>query len=164
MSTYRPTSRFIPVSVYTTAGWVTGNASAPPLQSVLDFLNQSKSFIKLTAVTLPSSATLPFFALQRSAAILVIPTADEKMPPAVGTTSPRRVSILLETGVMTGTIDIITNLRVSDYLMKHSDFLGLRDCEIHVAASGPAVDMPTSFPLVIVNAQRIIGASEETGG
>ena len=164
MSTYRPTSRFIPLSVYTTAGWVVGSASAPPLQGLLDFLNQSKGFIKLTSVTLPSSATLPFFALQRTAAILLVPTASEKMTAAVGTTSPRRVSILLDAGVLTGTMDIVTNLRVSDYLMKHSDFLGLRDCEIHIAAGGLAPPLPAPIPHIIVNAQRVIGASEETGG
>lgn len=163
MSAYRPKQRSISVAVYTSAGWVSGSVSAPPLQGLIDFLNQSKGFVKLTGVTLPSGAALPFFALQRKAAVVVVPLTEDEKPgrTVVGATSPRLVSILLDSGALTGVIDVVSNLRVSDYLMQHTDFIGLRDCEMHVAAPGVA---PGAIPYAIVNAERIIGASEDAAG
>lgn len=161
MTAYRPKVRSVTASVLTHAGWVSGTFSLPPIQGFLDFLNQAKSFLKLSDVTLPDGTAASFLAVPRAAALAVVPDARDTNLQArglSGATVAHKVLCLFGAGVLEGTLETASNLRVSDYLLQHSEFIAIRDAEIRFATAG---DVPTApIPFVAVNAGGLIGVSE----
>ena len=163
MSSYKPKTRSVAATVYTSAGWIEGAYVLPPIQGFLDFLNTAKSFVKLTGVRLPDGSETPFLAMPRNVSLVVVPDQNDTNLQArsgTGLTLPHRVLCLLDAGVVEGTLDIANNLRVSDYLMQHTDFIALRDATIRFA-SAPApqsIAMPVRF--LVVFAGGIVGISE----
>jgi hypothetical protein len=160
-SAYKPKQRQVAASVYTTAGWFAATFNTPPLQALIDYLNQAKGFLKLTAVRLPSGVDMPFFALLRTSALVVVPAAPvdqvlARMAP--GQTAVHNVSCWLDTGSVSGSIEFAANLRVSDYLAQHTDFIALRDCTLSLPGGA---NIPQPIPIVVVFAGGIIGVTEE---
>jgi hypothetical protein len=163
MSSYKPKTRNVAASVYTSAGWISGAYVVPPIQGFLDFLNQSKSFVKLTGVQLPDGSQTPFLAMPRNVALVIIPDqADQNLQARSGTglTSPHRVLCLLDAGVVEGTLEIANNLRVSDYLMQHTDFIALRDAQIRFASAPAPQNLPETIGFLVVYAGGLVGVSE----
>jgi hypothetical protein len=163
MSSYKPKTRSVTATVYTSAGWISGAYVLPPIQGFLDFLNQTKSFVKLTNVRLPDGSETPFLAMPRSVALVIVPDqSDTNLQARSGTglTAPHRVLCLLDAGVVEGTLEIATNLRVSDYLMQHTDFIALRDATIRFAGAPAPESVPEKVRFLVVFAGGIVGISE----
>ena len=163
MSSYKPKTRNVAATVYTSAGWISGSYVLPPIQGFLDFLNQTKSFVKLTSVQLPDGSQTPFLAMPRSVSLVIVPDqSDTNLQARSGTglTSPHRVLCLLDAGVVEGTLEIANNLRVSDYLMQHTDFIALRDATIRFASAPAPQHLPETIPFLVVFAGGLVGVSE----
>lgn len=154
--TTRPPQRRVPVRVHTGSGWLSGTLHLPKMQGFLDFLSNGEPNLALTEVSLPGQATpIPFFALRRDAAHLVVPSCAEWMvgagPSGEGWTQ-RMACCLLGLGTVTGRLAMPRTGRVSDFVAGHRGFLLLRN-----AAIGPEHE---AAPLAFVNARACVGVGD----
>lgn len=157
-----PPQREVSSSMYTTAGWISGTFMVPKLRHFNDYLNHPHPFFKLKAVRLPGlDKEIPFFVLQRSSIIFIIPDAqdDALVSPIGGEKMEREVSCAFANGVVSGTLDILKGVRVSDFLMSRAGLFVLRNCSVFVR-TGASPDIRHNVPHVMVNADRVIGVSE----
>lgn len=157
MPEYRPPQRTIPARVLTPTGWLTGTFHVSRLHSFLDFASQSASFFTITRVTLPGHKdVLPFIALRRSAARVILPSCDESelmLSPHQGETDEHQVRCMLEAGVLAGKLTVKRRVRVSDFLAHHVGFLMLRDCELGEAR--------IKAPVAFVNSSAVVAIGDE---
>lgn len=160
---YHPPLRGIPSVIFTTGGWIRGVFHVPTMHGFLEYLNLAGDMLKLTNVVLPYlSLELRFFALRRSKALLVMPDCDPdllQLPEPTADYHVHRVSFLLEGGTVTGSLAIEEDIRVSDYLAKHDNFVVLRNCRF--GAHDAPVEEESHFPLLLVNGATVVGASDE---
>ena len=159
-----PAQRDVTARMFTTAGWINGIFMIPKLRTFVEFLNnQQHDFFKLKDVSLPGlDKVIPFFALQRSTLIFLIPEFESDLftPPAGGERVTRDVSCALSTGVISGSLDILAGVRVSDFLMSKANFFfPLTKCTTFLRAGGQA-DVTRDIPVVIVNAPQVLGVAE----
>jgi hypothetical protein len=156
-----PAQRELAASMFTVAGWITGSFLIPKLRHFSDFLNQPQEFFKLKAVRLPGlEKELPFFVLQRNSIIFVVPADDDDLVPAVGGEKlEREVSCAFANGVVSGTLDVLKGVRVSDFLMSRAGLFVLRNCSTFIR-TGATPEVRHNIPYVIVNSERVIGVSE----
>jgi uncharacterized protein YjbI with pentapeptide repeats len=162
-SKYHPPLRGIPSVIYTTGGWIRGVFHVPTMHGFLEHLNLSGAMLKLTNVMLPYlDLVLGFFALRRAKALLVMPDCDPallQLPEPTANFHVHRVSFLLEGGTVTGSLAIEEDIRVSDYLANHDQFVMLRNCRF--GAHDAPVEEESHFPLLLVNCATVVGASDE---
>ena len=156
----RPAQRRVRARIYTPSGWLTGTLHVLEDQPLLGFLEGDRGFFTLTDVKIPGQPqALPFLALQRRAAVLVVPSGDGPFSPPHDTPVRHAVSCLFAGGVLLGTLPLAEDVRVSDALMEAPGFFLLEDCTI-------AVDRPGAPPVaeaashVFVHAPAILGVSE----
>jgi len=156
----RPEQRKVTARIYTPSGWILATFHVPTGQGFTDFLNASKDFFALTEVQLPrQTKPLAFLALQRTAAILLMPEDREIGEPEDGSVT-HQVSCLLEGGVLMGALRLPESMRVSDHLMDRSSrFLVLRDCTVGLDAAGGNASVEAAS-VAIVNSGRVVGVSE----
>ena len=165
MNTYRVQQRLIPASILTPSGWMTGRFHVGLETPFLESVNMMSDFIKLTHVRLPDgSGPLPFLALQRDAAHLLIPDAVEDnlhLTQCSRETEPRRVTCLLAQGSVSGELALVPDARVSDYLLNCEGFFVLRNAtgDVWKPLSSPAIG-GDALPAVLVNAGAVIGVAE----
>ena len=71
-----------------------------------------------------------------------------------------QVGCLLAEGLLRGTLEVLVNVRVSDFLRQRPGLVVLRDCRL--AGYGEAPDSPKARKLrvALVNVGRITGVSE----
>lgn len=148
------------VRVFTPTGWVIGTMHVPEGMGLLPFLNGDESFFRMTNVSLPEQPrTIPFLALQRKAALLVVPGEDA----ALGLVGPNdrerhEVACLFSGGLVMGTLPLPAGVRVSDELMLSKEFFALEDCTLGIDASPePAME---AEELVFVHAAEMFGVAE----
>jgi hypothetical protein len=162
-SKYHPPLRGVPSVIYTTGGWIRGVFHVPTMHGFQEYLNLSGEMLKLTSVLLPYlHLELRFFALRRSKAIMVMPDCDPallQLPEPTADYHVHRVSFLLEGGSVTGSLAIEEDIRVSDYLGNHDQFVVLRNCRF--GAHDAPVEEESHFPLLLVNGATVVGASDE---
>jgi hypothetical protein len=155
MSSYRPPQRVIPARVLTSSEWLRGDFHLPRFLSMLEFLGQESPYLALTGVVTASGREeLPFVAVRRSAALLVLPCCEERLlllaaPRAV---RPRRVVCMLPCGAITATVVVESPLRLSDWLALQSGFVVLRDVELGQPGA--------SAPIALVNAGALLTVAE----
>ena len=154
--TTRPPQRRVPVRVHTGSGWLAGTLHLPKMQGFLDFLCRGEPSLSLTEVALPGQATpIPFLALRRDAAHLVVPACAEWVvgtgPTGDGWTQ-RMACCLLALGSVTGRLAMPRTGRVSDFVADHRGFLLLRSAVI-----GPEHE---AVPLAFVNARACVGVGD----
>jgi hypothetical protein len=163
---YSPTPplRLSTVNLLTDLGWCSGTFHVPGRQSLVDFLAPGAHIVKLTRVRIPNeSERLPFIGFRRDAILVVEPTqADELVDTAgsVGRTSAHRVGCLLGEGILHGTLEVLVNVRVSDFLRQQPGFVVLRDCAL--APYGQTTDSNQSRRIrcALVNLSRVTGVAE----
>lgn len=162
-SKYHPPLRSVPAVIFTTGGWIRGIFHVPVMHGFLEHLNLSGEMLKLTNVLLPYlSLELQFFGLRRNKALLVVPNCDPailNLPEPTADYHVHRVSFLVEGGTVTGSIAIEEDIRVSDYLSNHDQFLVIRNCRF--GAHDAPVEEESHFPVLLVNCMTVIGASDE---
>lgn len=164
---YRPNLRDIPCELLTSYGWIGATMPVPHAHGLVDFLSNSPSFLKLTQVRLPDRLNpAAFFALQRSATVLVIPGVDKGISTehmVAPSTTP--VMFLLPGGVLDGHLAFSAHLRLSDFLRTHTGFIAVRDADWTPHST---VDVPTDasnpprrgLRYVLVNASLVVGVEE----
>jgi hypothetical protein len=80
--------------------------------------------IKFTRVQLPQTTELiPFIALRRESVVLIEPTLGDDLVETAGSTGrtwPRDVICLLPAGQVRGTLEVLINVRVSDFLRQQA--------------------------------------------
>ena len=103
---------------------------------------------------------IPFFALRLEAVPMIVPSEHEVVPNVLGATTEHKVMCLLRGAMVTGKLEILENLRVSDYLMRSPGYIPLRDCTLRVPAK-VQLPFPNPVPLVLVNAECVTGVAEE---
>lgn len=162
-SKYHAPLRSVPAVIFTTGGWIRGVFHVPVMHGFLEHLNVSGEMLKLTRVLLPYlNLELQFFGLRRNKALLVVPDCDPAilhLPEPTSEYHVHRVSFLVEGGTVTGSLAIEEDIRVSDYLSNHDQFLVLRNCRF--GAHDAPVEEESHFPVLLVNCQAVIGASDE---
>lgn len=158
-----PEQRQVPARIYTPSGWITGTFHVLKDQPFLQYLNGAGGFFTLTDVTLPGqTSTLGFLALQRAAAIVVVPAEADLIDSearASARTEVHVVSCLFEGGLLMGSLALPEDVRVSDELMAARGFLVVHQCTIGIdrSASKPMVE---AAAVAIVQASRIVGVAE----
>jgi len=164
MEITRPDLRKIPARIHTLAGRISGNLHVLVAHSIVDHLDYAGNFLTLTDVLLPGhTQPMPFFALQRSAALAVIPDAPEDALALAGAPAdsrPHAVACLLEQGVLNGTLDLPRGIRVSDHLVASAGFLVVRNCTLGTSGGASEAFSVEMTPIVLVNAARVIGVAE----
>jgi hypothetical protein len=159
-----PPLRKVTADVLTDLGWLAGTFNVPTHQSLVDFLAPGVQVIKFTRVRLPQTSDLiPFVALRREAVMLVEPTLNDELietPGSIGRTTPRDVVCLLTAGQVRGTLEVLVNVRVSDFLRQQANLIVLRRCVF--APHGEPEESPKARRLgtVIVNLSTAVGVAE----
>lgn len=145
--------------IYTTSGWVAGTFHVPDGGTLLELLDRSK-FFTLTDVTLPQGGEpLPFFALARTATVLVLPGEGATLDPKSQGDVRHQVSCLLEHGVVMGGLHLPSEVRVSDHLIGTERFFLLGNCTIGIDAAGKGGSVEATHA-AILNAQSVVGVAE----
>jgi hypothetical protein len=162
-SAYQPDIREIPGHCYAQVSWVSGAICLPARRALQDHLNQGEPFLRLrNARVAGTESELAFLALRRDAVSMIAPSLrDERLQRGgVGRQQERRITCLLETAVVTGTLELIANLRVSDHLMREQGFILLRDCGLVWAARRAQPPFESPIPVLLVNTRHVLGVTD----
>jgi hypothetical protein len=156
--------RKVPTNLLCDLGWLSGTFHVPQYQSLMDYFTGGVHLLKCTRVRLPGEQDLvPFIAFRRENVLLVEPTLGDELIETAGSagrTTPRQVGCLLPSGILRGTLEVLVNVRVSDYLRQQPAFLLLRDCVVSPYGQRPDPTPSRRLKLAIVNWSRAIGVSE----
>jgi len=145
--------------IYTTSGWVVGSFHVPTGETLCGLLEKSK-FFTLTDVTLPQGGEpLAFFALARTATVLIIPGEGAAIDPRSQGDTKRQVSCLLEHGVVMGALYLPGEVRVSDHLVGSDRFFVVGDCTVGIDTTGRPASVEATHA-AIINARRVVGVAE----
>jgi hypothetical protein len=159
-----PPLRVSSVNVLTDLGWWAGTFHVPGRQSLVDFLAPGNQVVKLTRVRIPNeNERLPFVAVRRESILVVEPTqADELVDTAGsgGRTSSHRVGCLLPVGVLHGTLEVLVNVRVSDFLRQQPGLAVLHDCALVPYGQPPDSSQARKLKLALINLGRVPGVAE----
>jgi hypothetical protein len=160
-----PALRKVTANVLTNLGWLHGTFNLPPHQSLVDFLAPGLQVLKFTRVQLPhGGGVIPFVALRREAVVLIEPTLTEELVETAGSTgrtTPRDVICLVAAGQLRGTLQVLVNVRVSDFLRQQANLIVLRHCL--VVPYGEAEDSVKvrRLGIAVVNLSAAIGVAEQ---
>jgi hypothetical protein len=155
-----PAQREVVAEMFTTAGWIQGAFQLPALRIFTEYLNHPHDFFKLKNVRLPGvEKPIPFFALHRDSIIFILVQPAEGI---LGPSAAKRktdVSCVFASGVISGTLELVSGVRVSDFLLQKTHFFYLTDCTTYAKVGGQN-DIRRDVPIGIVNARKVIGVSE----
>ena len=151
------------VRFFTPTGWVIGTLHVPAGMGLLPFLNGDEGFFRMTNVSLPEQPqTIPFLALQRKAALIVVPGEDALLGLHEDDERARHeVTCLFAGGLVMGTLPLPRGVRVSDELMQSTEFFAIEDCTLGIDASPEAI--MEAEELVFVHAAEMFGVAELEG-
>ena len=159
-----PPLRLSSVNVLTDLGWWAGTFLVPGRQSLVDFLAPGNQIMKLTRVRVPNeNERLPFVAVRRDAILVVEPTQGDELvdtPGSGGRTSPHRVGCLLPVGILHGTLEVLVNVRVSDYLRQQPGLAVLHDCDLVPYGQPSESNQTRTLRVALVNLGRATGVAE----
>lgn len=159
-----PPLRLSSVNVLTDLGWWAGTFHVPGRQSLVDFLAPGGHIAKLTRVRVPNeSERIPFVAVRRDSIIVVEPTQSDELvdtPGSGGRTSAHRVGCLLPIGVLHGTLEVLVNVRVSDFLRQQPSLAVLHDCVLVPHGQPPESNQARKLRVALVNLGRVTGVAE----
>jgi hypothetical protein len=163
MTNYRPEIREVPAYCFADGLWISGAICVPAQKALVDHLNQGEPFLKLRKVEMtPGGLPFEFLALRRDAVSLVIPGpgAERIEQKAVGSFQEEVISCLLPGGTVSGRMRLLSNLRVSDHLMRSTGFVAIHDCRVQLHASAEDSLQSAPLPVAVVNMHCILGVSE----
>ena len=136
----------------------------PGRQSLVDFLGPGGHIVKVTRVRVPNeSERLPFIGFRRDAILVVEPTQGDELvdtPGSGGRTSAHRVGCLLPGGVLHGSVEVLINVRVSDFLRQQPGLAVLRDCVLAPYGQPPDSSQARKLRCAVVNLSRVAGVAE----
>jgi hypothetical protein len=159
-----PPLRLSSVNVLTDLGWYAGTFHVPVRQSLVDFLASGNQVVKLTRVRIPNEEErVPFVAVRRDSIIVVEPTQGDELvdtPGSGGRTSSHRVGCLVPPGILHGTLDVLVNVRVSDFLRQQPSLAVLYDCVLVPYGQPPESTQARKLRVALVNLGRVTGVAE----
>jgi hypothetical protein len=159
-----PPLRLSSVNVLTDLGWYAGTFHVPVRQSLMDFLAPGNQVVKLTRVRIPNEEErVPFVAVRRDSIIVVEPTQGDELvdtPGSGGRTSSHRVGCLVPLGILHGTLDVLVNVRVSDFLRQQPGLAVLYDCVLVPYGQPPESTQARKLRVALVNLSRVTGVAE----
>lgn len=159
-----PPLRLSSVNLLTDLGWCSGTLHVPGRQSLVDFLGPGGHIVKVTRVRVPNeSERLPFIGFRRDAILVVEPTQGDELvdtPGSGGRTSAHRVGCLLPGGVLHGSVEVLINVRVSDFLRQQPGLAVLRDCVLAPYGQPPDSSQARKLRCAVVNLSRVAGVAE----
>jgi len=159
-----PQLRQSTANLLTDFGWFAGTFHVPLHQSLIDFFAGGGGVFKATRVRIPGEESrVPFIGIRRESVFLIEPTqGDELIETAgsIGRTTTRRVGCLLPEGLLTGALEVLVNVRVSDFLRQQPGLVALSDCRL--VPYGQPADSPKARKLriALVNLARVPGVAE----
>ncbi len=152
--------------ILTPAGYVDGTFHLPLKHNLVDALNRGETLFRLTQVRLPGSdGTVPFFALERGAVILVAPQDPKEQPPVAphGALKDHQTWWLLHGGVVVeGTLTLLHGVRVSDHLLHRTGFVVLKNAVLRSRQPDGSYASTSLGPWVALQSSSAIGASESS--
>jgi hypothetical protein len=164
---YQPQLRPSPANLLTRAGWIRGTFRIPPHQSLIDFLTTSVNILKFTTLTISGDETEYAFAgLRPDAVSLIEPVLGDELvlsPGAGHITSPRSVICLLDAGTLSGTVDALVNVRISDYLRAAPEYMLIRDSVFVPRGETTASPNCRRMRTALVHVPVVIGVAEREG-
>jgi hypothetical protein len=158
-----PRLRKVVANILTDGGWVHGTFQVPERQSLMDYFAGGVQLVKTTRVRFPGERELfPFIAFRRDAIHLIEAATDEAVeaPGAGGHTTPHQVSAFLLAGLLHGTLEVLVNVRLSDFLRQQSGMLVLRDCRLVPYGESESGPQTRRMRIVLLNMGRILGVGE----
>lgn len=159
-----PPLRLATVNVLTDLGWCSGTLHVPGRQSLVDFLSPGVQIVKVSRVRIPNeSERLPFIGFRRDTIHVIEPTqADELVDTAgsAGRTSAHRIGCLLSEGILHGTVEVLVNVRVSDFLRQQPGIVVLRDCVLVPYGQPVESNQGRRMRCALVNVSRVTGVAE----
>lgn len=161
-----PLPDLLPVraQVLTSLGWLQGTFNVPRNQSLMDFFSPGVQTLKCTRVRIPHRADpIPFVALRREAVHLIEPQIEEEMietAGSMGRTTPRPVSCLFPAGELRGQLEVLVNVRVSDYLRQQAHFLVVREAVFRPYGAPDGSAEVRRVRTVLVNGAAAVGIVE----
>jgi hypothetical protein len=159
-----PPLRLSSANVLTDLGWWAGTFHVPGRQSLVDFLGPGSHIVKFTRVRVPNeSERFPFVAVRRDSIIVVEPTQSDELVDTAGAggrTSSHRVGCLLPVGVLHGTLEVLVNVRVSDFLRQQPSLAVLHDCVLLPYGQPPESNQARKLRVALVNLGRVTGVAE----
>lgn len=149
--------------LYTVAGWMHGTMHIPARVQLLEFLNHSGQIYRMTDVALPGRPSRErFFAVERSAIIIVIPDNPTEITGvrSIGARRSHHVLWLLPSGsALEGVMDILQDVRVSDHLIHNDGFVVLHGATFFERVGASTMVEP-GVAAVALQASRAIGVTE----
>lgn len=163
MSGYKPQQREVRARILTPMGWIEGTFHVPQMHDFMHHLDSMHEFEVLTKVHHMSIGQREeFLDLRRDAIQLLLLSEDEAVQVLAKPSSKlveHQVTCLLATGYVRGRLDILENVRVSDFFRTKRGFVPI--CDARVQRHGETVDESTAAAtLILVNTAAIIGVSE----
>lgn len=159
-----PPLRLSSVNLLTDLGWCAGTFHVPGRQSLADFLAPGNHIVKLTRARIPNEhERVPFIAVRRDSILVVEPTQGDELvdtPGSGGRTSSHRVGCLLSTGILHGTLEVLVNVRVSDFLRQQPGLAVLHDCALVPYGQPPESNQARKLRVALVNLGRVTGVAE----
>ncbi len=155
---YHPPQRSVGAFILSLDRWMRATFHLAKVHAFEEHLARDRSFFPLTNVTLGPGAPLRFLALRASAAHLVVPEVPDPelhLQAAAGAHA-REVSCYLERVAVHGTLELLPDVRTSDFLANQTGFILLRDCRI----VPPLASRPEIVPVAFVNAGAILAVAE----
>lgn len=143
--------------VLTGAGWLEGTFHLSKLHGFAQYLSKN-AWYPMTDVVLAKVGALPFFQLSRAETLLVVLSPGTRPLPtsAPSNLKPQAVSFVLTPGSVDGTVQVASQLRLSDFIDNVSGFIHVQHANVKVLADVGA----ESFDDVLLNPQRLVGVLE----
>lgn len=151
-------------TILSRSGWVTGELHVSKNRATAEFLEHGHEFLSLTNARIEASMDeIPFFALHRSAILLIMVDSNE------GSRPPSRSSVLedehplfflLDVGTVRGLLSVPTNLRLSDFLVNPRHYFLVRQARLKVRDPWSQVTSEQAQPCVFLSVDAIVGISE----
>ena len=164
LNPHGPQLRKVVANILTDAVWVHGTFHVPERQALMDYFSGGVQLLKTTRVRFPGEKELiPFLAFRRDALTLIEPSTDNDMveaPGSIGRTTPHRVSAFLLVGQLHGTLEVLVNVRVSDFLRQQTNLLVLRSCVLLPYGEEPGSPKARRMRVVILNVAKLLGVAE----
>jgi hypothetical protein len=154
--------RKVSAELLTTLGWLSGTLHVPSHVPLEEHIALGRHHLKLTGVAVPGEPDrMRFLALRRDAVVVVAPAMAEAEAAPSPFSTPRHVACLLPAAILRGTLQVFSNMRLSDHLQIEGQVVTLRHCLL--TQYGGTAHSANARPLhtAIVNLSWAIGVSEE---
>jgi hypothetical protein len=162
---YRPETREVVVQCRVGRSWISGRLVLPVQRNLIEYLNAAQVFLKVVHAVLPTGTrrTAGFVALRRDAISLIVPEEGDAQivrDQGAGQFTEQAVSCIFESGEVSGQMSVRKKIRVSDVMGNTKGFFAVREASLRLEADPSELTLPAPVPLLLVNAQHVVGVAE----